>query len=56
MKTLEERAEHEVELISQDEAMTDEEKRRAIRDIYGELEELLEKFERDERDNKSQIY
>jgi len=43
MKTLLERAEHEIELIEQDESMDDEEKRQAIKEIYEELKELGEK-------------
>ncbi len=42
MKTLEERADHEVALIEQDEAMTDAEKRQAIREVYQELHEMRE--------------
>ena len=42
MKTLEERADHEVALIEQDEAMTDKEKRQAIREVYEELREMQE--------------
>ena len=39
MKTIEERAEHEVELIEQDENLTDEEKRQMIKEVYEELQE-----------------
>lgn len=39
MKTLEERAEHQIELIEQDESMTEEEKRIEIKDIYEQLKE-----------------
>lgn len=42
MKTLEERADHEVTLIEQDEVMTDKEKRQAIREVYEELSEMQE--------------
>jgi len=45
MKTLEERADAEVMLIEQDESMTDEEKSKAIREVYEELEELLNKLQ-----------
>lgn len=45
MKTLEERADAEVELIEKDECMTDEEKRITIREVYQELEELLTKMQ-----------
>ena len=38
---LEERAEHEVELIEQDETLTSEERRRAINDVVQELREAL---------------
>ena len=34
---MEERAEHEVTLIEQDDSMTDEEKRKAIKDVYADL-------------------
>lgn len=38
--SLEERAERVIELIEQDDSMTYEEKRRAIRDIYEELRDV----------------
>lgn len=38
---LEERAEHEIELIEQDETLTDKERSQAIRDVVQELREAL---------------
>lgn len=40
MRTLEERAEHEINLIKQDESMTEEEKAEAIKEVYEELREI----------------
>jgi len=39
MKTMEERAEHEIELIEQDDSMDEKEKRKAIKEIYEQLKE-----------------
>lgn len=36
---MEERAEHEIELIEQDESLTDEEKKQAIKEVHEELQE-----------------
>lgn len=41
MKSPEERAEHVIELIEQDDSLTEEEKRRAIKDVYDELKDIL---------------
>lgn len=38
---LEERAEHEIELIEQDETLRDKERSQAIRDVVQELREAL---------------
>ena len=38
---LEERAEHEIELIEQDETLTDKERSQAIRNVAQELREAL---------------
>ena len=39
MYQLEKRAEREIDLIEQDESMTQEEKRKAIKEVYEELRE-----------------
>ena len=39
------RAEREIKLIEQDDSMTDEEKRKAIKEIYQELREVESEFE-----------
>ena len=41
MKTPEDRAEHEIFLIEQDESLTDEEKDKLIREVYCELRDLM---------------
>ena len=41
MKSPEERAEHEIELIEQDDSMTADEKKKAIKEVYDELCEII---------------
>ena len=43
---MERRAEHEIELIEQDDSMSDEEKRVAIKEIYKDLKEIEKDYER----------
>ncbi len=40
LNRIHERAEHEIDLIEQDESMTDEEKRLAIKEVYQELRDI----------------
>ncbi len=46
---LEERAEREIELIREDDSMTAEEKKKAIKEIYAELREIERDMCEDER-------
>ena len=44
LEALSEKAEHEIALIEEDEVMTSDEKRRAIKEIYQELHEAEREF------------
>jgi hypothetical protein len=44
---LEKRAEREIDLIENDDSMTQKEKRRVIKEIYDELREAEKEFEND---------
>lgn len=40
MKSLEERLDHEIELIENDDSLTEEQKRKEIRELYREAREI----------------
>jgi len=47
LESFERRAEHEIELIEQDDSMSVEEKRVAIKEIYNDLKRIARKYEED---------